>query len=163
MLFWHALVRRYHNRLNRFNQQRIKYEFCLSPLYLHRYFPHSFIYTFSALLVSYCPFIGDLSDVYIFRFGYRNPLYINIIRDPVERLISYYYFLRYGDDYRPYLKRASAKDTKVGDLILYQTKFVSYHEKSKKIRHIRKTCCLISMDGTSWFIHQIFEESFLQT
>jgi len=47
------------------------------------------------------------------RFGYPNPLYINIVREPLDRLISYYYFLRYGDDYRPNLRRASASDLKV--------------------------------------------------
>ncbi|KAK8748552.1 hypothetical protein OTU49_015852, partial [Cherax quadricarinatus] len=45
---------------------------------------------------------GHLAYLDFNRFGVSvQPLYINIVRNPLERLVSHYYFIRYGDDLMP--------------------------------------------------------------
>jgi len=67
---------------------------------------------------------SDLPSLYHGHFAYFDPkrvgadltpLYINMVRNPLERLVSHYYFLRYGDDVLVKKVRAKEGDTTTFD------------------------------------------------
>jgi len=46
-------------------------------------------------------FHGHFPYINFGQLGMKSPLYINMIREPLERMVSHYYVIRYGDTYSP--------------------------------------------------------------
>ncbi|PIO72547.1 heparan sulfate 2-O-sulfotransferase [Teladorsagia circumcincta] len=82
---------------------------------------------------------GHVAFIDFERFGRPNPIYINIVREPLERLLSHYYFLRFGDNYRIGLKRSRAGNNEVCVESLICLVVSSFYWCDKNRAHLRYT------------------------
>ena len=72
---------------------------------------------------------GHFPFLHFHQLGFKQPLYINILRKPLERLVSYYYFVRYGDTFLPNKRRNHEGDTRTFDACVKEQGSVCSPEK----------------------------------
>lgn len=103
--FWGVYYKGWRSRVENFmkytNMKRVDHLF-LTSSYLRALI---FIAGIRGYVMITLPLWMSLCIFYRLGYNERKPVYVNIIRKPLDRLLSYYYFVRYGDNFRPYLKR----------------------------------------------------------
>ncbi|KAH9360545.1 hypothetical protein HPB48_016439 [Haemaphysalis longicornis] len=66
------------------------------------------------------------------------PIYINLIRRPLDRLVSYFYFLRHGDDF-PALPRASKAGQQNGKKSHLRKTFNKVQPTEETVEHFKRS------------------------
>lgn len=100
------------------NNHQFQYRFVdntshwILPAFYHGHFAYIDFERYFKLFYFVSTLISFVTIIHLFlRYGYKKPHYVQLLRKPLDRLVSYYYFLRYGDDYRPHLVRKKHMDS----------------------------------------------------
>ncbi|GIY25116.1 heparan sulfate 2-O-sulfotransferase 1 [Caerostris extrusa] len=87
----------------------------------------------------------------------KKPIFINIVRKPLDRLVSYYYFLRYGDDFRPYVvRRRQGNKMSFDDCVMKNEKDCDSENMWLQVPFFLWSSCrmLVRIPGSEWALAQ---------